>query len=406
MPSITPAQAHQIDTLLLRHQALWRSHSYGIHCPDWLPDHPELTHRLLSLSDQVVQQLQADDSALLATAADCFADAQQIQDIIQPFQWRDAPLPSEEPPSGIPGRKWQQIRHFLGRARYLEKNTEQKSNTIIEWCSGKAHLGRAAHSLTGQPVLGLEIDPDLVAAANRHYEGTGITVAQCDVLSDAVRQYLTPPPTTILALHACGGLHQRLLTSTSEQQCPHIVLAPCCYHRFNAGYRALSCPLRDSNLQLENHDLRSAVRQSCTARAGEIHQRRELQAGQLAFRVLLQDNGLDPAMPLPSLKHPGRSKVQEGDDLAGLFDTYAQRKDITPRLRRAQEDYRALGQSLLARAERLELARMLFRRLLELRCVFDSALYLQERGYQCAVEAFCPPGLSPRNLLISATKSP
>jgi hypothetical protein len=49
---------------------------------------------------------------------------------------------------------------------------------------------------------------------------------------------------------------------------------------------------------------------------------------------------------------------------------------------------------------------MAFRRALELRCVLDSLLYLQEQGYQCSLSEFCSASLSPRNLLIQAQKSP
>lgn len=399
----------QIDALLVRHTALWRSHSYALHCPAWLSHYPDLTQHLLSLSDTQVQHLQADDSALLNAVGDGFGDAGQILDLVQPFEWQGPPPSREEPPKGTPGRKWQQIRSFLSSNAAPLVNIPESlpagtaaapPHTVVEWCSGKAHLGRAIHEQTGAAVLGLEIDPSLVADATPQNTAPPIRIAGCDVLSEAVWQHLSPPPDWIVALHACGGLHQRLLTCASQRGCQHITLAPCCYHRYNAGYQPLSRTVQGSALRLTNQELRSAVRQSCTARAGEISQRRHRQARQLAFRLLLQDNGHDPAMPLPSLKG-----AEATDNLAALFQHYARAKCISAQPQRSTEEYSAMGKALLNRAERLELARMLFRRLLELRCVLDSALYLQEQGYQCEVKAFCDPAVSPRNLLITASKS-
>ena len=54
--------------------------------------------------------------------------------------------------------------------------------------------------------------------------------------------------------------------------------------------------------------------------------------------------------------------------------------------------------------EQRGLAAMLFRRLLELRCVLDSALFLCEQDYHVTLSVFCPSTTTPRNFLLSARR--
>ncbi|MNJ72573.1 hypothetical protein D3C77_692410 [compost metagenome] len=52
----------------------------------------------------------------------------------------------------------------------------------------------------------------------------------------------------------------------------------------------------------------------------------------------------------------------------------------------------------------LELVRGLFRRPLELWLLLDRALFLHEQGYRVRLGCFCPPHLTPRNLLLLAER--
>jgi hypothetical protein len=381
---------HHIDELLLRHQAIWRSHAYQLFVPTWLQDQPELCHFLLELNDDQVRNLQGDDLALLTAITPFFDDAKAIHQLIQPYQDQSRQQ-VKEPPAGIPGRKWQQILAFC----HAQSPPKGK---VLEWCSGKSYLGRAIHQQSGQNILALEINSDLVNSGH-HRAAPQHQLQQCDVLSDKVWSYFSNDIQRAVALHACGGLHQRLLQCASHQQCPEIALSPCCYHRFIDHYRPLSPQLQSAKLQLDKTDLRTAVRQSSTAHQGEIASRRTLQSAQLAFRVLLQDNSLDSNMPLPSLSlRWAKSSTTE------LLQHYRQQKSLTLNYKKPIAEYHNLGAALLARAERLELARMAFRRLLELRCVLDGILFLEEQGYRCTLKAFCHHALTPRNLLLFATK--
>jgi hypothetical protein len=74
-----------------------------------------------------------------------------------------------------------------------------------------------------------------------------------------------------------------------------------------------------------------------------------------------------------------------------------QRPDFQEALRQAQArliSVRALG-----------LLRAVFRRPIELWLVLDRVCYLQEHGFDVQLGTFCPPSITPRNLLIIAQKA-
>ena len=54
---------------------------------------------------------------------------------------------------------------------------------------------------------------------------------------------------------------------------------------------------------------------------------------------------------------------------------------------------------------RLEQVQHLFRRPLELWLVLDIALFLEEHGYQIQLSELCDASLTPRNLLLQASKA-
>jgi hypothetical protein len=62
------------------------------------------------------------------------------------------------------------------------------------------------------------------------------------------------------------------------------------------------------------------------------------------------------------------------------------------------------GQLRWRQVQRLQILRHLFRRALELWLVLDRALYLQEHGYHIELFQFCSRQLTPRNLLLQATR--
>lgn len=378
-----------IDQLLSQHEALWRAGSNA----EPAPHYDALFRALRTLSADDVAQLQGDDLMLLERLSPHFADTKDILAILSCFPPPIAP-PHIEPPNGIGGRKWQQIQAFCGGLASLSGN-------VIEWCSGKGYLGQALrlhpqHSPLS--VTGLEIDSDLAASGNRRHANTHQRIVRCDVLSEQAESFVADA-NAIIALHACGGLHQRMLKVAAATSAKQIALAPCCYHRFIEQYAPLSRAVNNSSLSITTQDLRLAVRQTVTARRGETQARRQLQHWWLASRQLAQQQGvaLDHYRALPhSAAKKGFSYFVEQQCTANGIATLDM-SDADTALAQASD--------LQLAQEQRGLASMLFRRLLELRCVLDSALFLCEQDYQVKLSVFCPSTTTPRNFLLSASRS-
>jgi hypothetical protein len=402
------SRAQQLNTLLNQHQSLWRHNAYNEVSPRSFRDFPNLLVFLLNLSDEELQHLQANDRDLLTALAPYFPPAAELLSLIT----LAAPPPHQntEPPRGIPGRKWLQIQAFIDahpRSDAASHSGESlpevrlDNTAIIEWCSGKGYLSEALTKRYELDAIGLEIDPSLVAAGNlrastaKHHR----RVIACDVLSDQVFQHVDSSR-QLLALHACGGLHQRLLNTAAVQKNPRLSISPCCYHRFNQGeYRYLSAQMQGSELRFSNDDLRTAVRQTKTARSGETQARRQLQAWYLGLRLILEEHRIATNTPLPSTPQHW-SKTSFRDWLNAVLIL----KPLELSLPANLTQYEKAGWQCLREAERIDLVRMAFRRAIELHCVLDSVLFLEEHHYHCTLSEFCASSLTPRNLLIQAEK--
>lgn len=386
----------KLDNILTQYADIWRTSPFSTPKPSWLDSHPKLQEWLLTLSDEDVDRLQGDDNLLCQQIAAYFPVAQEIYSLIQlPFsKGRTLAERSYAWQRDVPGRKVEQIEAFAAA-------TGEVTSPLIEWCSGKLHLGRYLAEQFNVPVLGLEINSSLVQQANQLAlrMKSDARVEQCDVLSVEAEHKLNDQQHAI-ALHACGGLHVSLLHGCVEKRVQRITLSPCCYHRFNqsAIYQPLSSIAKGSGLQLDEDDLRSAVRQSNTAAERERTKRKALQRWRLGFDLLQRDvRGVDEYLPVPSLsvkllETNFRHFCQHAAGIKGL--TLPNDLDF--------DDYEIEGERRFFEYARYELVRMTFRRALECWLVLDRVMYLEECGYQCSLSQFCAAELTPRNLLIDA----
>lgn len=387
----------QLNQILIDFADMWRESPFSTSEPRWLDQYPSLKDWLLTLSDDEVDRLQGDDNLLCQQIAPYLPVAQQIYALIQfPFnEHQPSVVRSYAWQRDVPGRKAEQIEAFAA-------STGDVTHPLIEWCSGKLHLGRYLAEQFNVPVVGLEINQRLVQQANQLAQrmASEARVEQCDVLSEDVVKKLNHQQHAI-ALHACGGLHVSLLQGCIEQRVSRISLAPCCYHRFipSGAYQPLSTIAKNSQLTLNGDDLRTAVRQSNTAADREREKRKKLQRWRLGFDALQRDiRGIDEYLPVPSLSVKCLDRT---------FDEFchhvAQLKDIALSGTIDFEGYEAKGNARFYEYSRYELARMAFRRALECWLVLDRVLYLEEYGYQCQLMQFCSVDLTPRNFLIDAT---
>ncbi|WP_445766975.1 methyltransferase [Rheinheimera sp.] len=356
-----------------------------------------------------VQQLleKLPETELLALEQDPFA-RQQLFDELFPALFQ---LPQLEPllhqatltplpplpfwlETGIGGRKLQQIealcQHWPGRQL-----------PVLEWCAGKGHLGRVlAHRFT-QPVLSVEWQQDL-CQQGRELAGK-FKLPQHFVCADVLQQTfgVLQPQQQVVALHACGQLHISLLQQLVATGCQQLHLVPCCYHLISAdSYQPLSAMGQQAVLCLSKDDLKLVVQGQVTA--GERIER--LRHTEIWWRLAYDElrvavTGQQQYQPLPSV-----AKHWFSGNFTDFAAWAAQQHQLTLPAAFNAECYLAQAQRRVLQVRKIELVRHLFRRPLELWLALDKALFLQQYGYDVSLTEFCDYQLTPRNLLLQASK--
>ncbi|QEM83980.1 methyltransferase [Halomonas binhaiensis] len=382
----------------MHRQSPWQQHvsRYG-----WVA---HLAECLTELDDETCMRLQDDpfdDSPLAAwlpvselaelVAVPNGVESERLSAIMEaPSRWADH----------VGGRKWQQMAAFA--AHMLPPGLQPGLQPMVEWCAGKGHLARLLSRLHGVEVTGLEWQRVLCDEGQRLADRQGVAVQlSCqDVMQDDVVTWLEGR--SVVALHACGDLHVRLL-ELARQHATTVTLAPCCYQRTRyTDYRPLSHLAREETtrqgLCLSREHLALSVQETVTASHGERRKRERASAWRLGFDELQREiSGIDEYLPIPSLSH-GRLP----QDFAGFCHWAADQKHValTPSI--DWSAFEAQGWERLSRVRRWELVRHLFRRPLEMWLVLDRVVWLEEAGFDVELCEFCERHLTPRNLLIRA----
>ncbi|TDO96267.1 methyltransferase [Marinomonas balearica] len=380
-----------LDRWLTKTQPLWQVASFASMDWPWRTVFPELTAHLEN-NTTLGSTAQSIEATLLETVRD-FTPAPKIplHDFIATQQ---SELPSYFK-SGIKGRKWTQIDRF--------SKLVPQSDSTLEWCAGKGHLGKAIAYRNSTKVVSLEWQQALCDAGEDC--ARKLNLDQTFVCADVLNSDTTPTlkrVTSAVALHACGDLHRILIEQGLECGIGAFTVSPCCYHLTQEDiYTPLSQTARQSHLSLNKNDLRLAVKEIATAGQREQHHRaRELSyrlgfdAWQRAFR------NTDEYLPL--------SKAPDAIMRQG-FEAYCQwaakEKQLTLPTNAQLTGYETIGEQRKSKVLKIEAVTQYFRRPLELWLVLDRALRLEEAGYTVEVGEFCDKSTTPRNLLIRAIDS-
>jgi hypothetical protein len=390
-PGTLRAQFETIEKALLKLAPLWKPQPFKQRRPPWCESHPELAEALLALDGDTYARLFHNDDALQSFLAQYVPDFSGLQALTQ--------LPESSPQTQraerhldweIPGRKWQQIDRFSRAIGTVH-------GALLEWCGGKGHLGRVLAMRNQVPVTTLEHNGELCAEGERLAMRAGVQQVfhQVDVLSPlspALGGFHT------VALHACGELHRTLLRRVIADGLEAVDIAPCCYHLGSGErYQAFN---EYARLQLSRDDLRLAVTGNATSSPREVRLRDREMAWKLGFielrNVLQNDDGYQNLRPVDKrwLK-------------AGFEDfchALASRECLELPKGIDWQHYETLGWQRQREVMRLSLPRHAVRRGLELWLVLDMALALRQHGYEVRLQNFCPPYISPRNILLSARR--
>lgn len=384
----------QVSDLLKRYRAYWQFSPMNCHTLPW---QTELTTLLQTLSASDLAALDQSPQQQLQQFGQFFPELTQL-----PLFWHASSQASNDNPwpfwltNGINGRKLEQIQQFC-------HFVPQSNLPVLEWCAGKGHLGRLHSAASGCQVTSIEWQQALCEEGQQLAERFQLTqqFVQADVFStDAAKQVKAEQQ--VLALHACGQLHLRLLEVATQVGTAALQLVPCCYHLIpHEQYQPLSSLAQRTGLTLSRQDLKMAVQGQVTAGERIARLRQTEVTWRLAYDILRQNlTGISQYQPLPSLaKHWFSGHFADFVVHAAALQQLELPKlpDLMPFLTKGAKRYML--------QQRLDAVRHLFRRPLELYLVLDRAVFLQEQGYQVQLFAFCDYQLTPRNFCIHASRA-
>lgn len=380
-----------LEELLLAQRSLWHPQPFRELRPVWVDALPGLADTLISLDDDETEWLADDDIAARALLGKHLAGLDALQCLL------DLPVCAANPsvPAGnrwaweIPGRKRQQIEAFAAAA-------QTAGQPVLDWCCGKGHLGRLLALNWRLPVTGLERDQTLCEAGAVLGQRAGVDhrfLAADALLTEAQPQAAQH----VVALHACGHLHRRVIRQGAMRGVARFDVAPCCYHLgVDGSYQPFS---EGRQLTLTHDDARLAVTETVTAPARDRRRRDREMAWKLAFdawRRLVTDGSYRNFKPIPSAWMLGSfadfmrwMTAREGlpDIAGGDLDRFEHQGWIRQR-----------------EVMRYSIVRHAFRRAVEVWLALDLAVFLENASYDVRLGVFCPRQLTPRNLLLSARR--
>ncbi len=381
----------ELQTLLETLDDFWRPAPFHVRKPGWCDRRPDLAAAVRALDDSALERFRFDPAAAATWFAPRLPELDALQALCAIPRLPERALPAIDARHldwAVPGRKREQIEDFVSRSPRHDK-------PLLEWCSGKGHLGRHAALRDHVAITSLELDPVLCEQAVMLATRAGVaqTVICEDALSATAQARIRDH--TVLALHACGELHRSLVRNAPRTHAHAYRIAPCCYHR---GAGALYQPLNPfATLTLDSRALRLAVTELVTAPGRDRRQLARDQAWKLGFIALrnsLQGEAERSFKPIPP------------DWLRGDFPSFCSRIASRETLTLPDKvDWQHWENEGLRRREemaRLELVRHAFRRPLEIWLVLDICLALEQAGFAVSMGTFCERALTPRNLMVLA----
>lgn len=391
MPASPRFDFDTLDRLLDAHQHWWRPAPFRDRHLPWTTQLPGLTSALISLSDEDYQHLRLNDQAARQFLS------RWIPDILALDQFPDPPAPplpeGFREPAHVPGRKAGQVACF---SALLPAGPQR----LVEWCAGQGWLLQAAlERFPQRQGLGLEWQARLCQQGEQRIRAARLsaTLQPCDVM-DPDQVPTLGSTDTVLALHACGHLHQQLVRLAPGMGVHSIHLSPCCYHLGSPD--PLSQQGARARLKAGLLDRHLAVQDITTGHSNRSKRNEKASQWRLGYDALRQAlTGEDGYRPLKSM--PGR--IWQGSFEAFAMEAAAHHGLALP----ASVDWQhwlAEGARAHGRIRRLELVRRQYRRLLEWWLAMDTAAALEERGYRVQLGLFCEGALTPRNLLIQAMR--
>lgn len=386
-------QFEEINELLEKTRQYWQILPFQHLEHPWKND-PALSQFLASLDTEYIEYLDEHDELLREKISEFLPFS---LDVIAPLHRTDGRL--DDVPvwfkAGIKGRKWLQIEKFSSQV-------PNNGSSVLEWCAGKGHLGRALGLTQQRSITSLEWQQSLCEQGKLLADKYQVDqrFVQGDVYAPSTKLLLQPKQ-HVIALHACGDLHVELFKQASLASSQSLTVAPCCYHLINdETYQPLSLAAQRSELQLNKRDLALSMAQTVVATQRERKHRATEIAWRLGFDLLQREiRNDDSYLPLPSIRQ---------SMLTGHFSDFCrwacEAKSLPFPGDVDIEKYQQLGWQRRKTNAQIELVTHAFRQLIERWLLLDRALFLVEQGYDVTLSEFCDKRVTPRNALIKAER--
>ncbi|RUO60897.1 methyltransferase [Pseudidiomarina marina] len=355
-----------------------------------------LIDALDATTDEELANIDSDIKLQREFFAPWFAEVYDLPEVATVIPSQKLPVPFWLE-NGIGGRKIEQIKAFISQLPL-------RNTSILEWCSGKGHLGRLIAFSQNRQVTSIEWQSQLCESGQSIAQQYQLpqNFIHADVMKDDLSSTWDDVDCAV-ALHACGDLHIELIQQGAATHCTELMIAPCCYHLTASDiYKGLSQCAQDfiqtHDLSLTREHLKLAVQGQVTAGARVARLRHTEVQWRLAYHEIYQwITGNRSYQPLSSVaKHWFSGEFKDFVQWAAEQHHIQLPECIDWQL------FLEKGRQAASQVARLEFVRHVFRRPLESMLVLDRAEYLRESGYNVAVREFCSYQLTPRNFLIHA----
>jgi len=350
------------------------------------------TSYLLALDDTQLKHAEAHGLAAILTSdapRDLLALARDIAAVTTlPRVAGSTPL-GQEALRNVRLRKRAQLSGLLSAVAPMAEAAQR----IVDVGAGSGHFTRLSADLFQRQAVGLERNPERVAAAQRRSGGELTTFVAVDA-RDGLR--FTPHDLAI-GLHACGELGDRLVQAAAFAQCD-LSLVSCCLQKISAATRvplAQGLPLRREHLGLTNltaqpRGVESSIDVTIAARQTRY-----------ALGLLLRARGLD--IP-PGAEMSGINRRQASAGLSVVAAKALALRELPPASGAEVAQHLAVAAQHYSLIRRLSLPRSMLSRLVEVLVSLDRAAHLEAHGLHSAVVTLFSRAVSPRNIGIFASR--
>ena len=270
------------------------------------------------------------------------------------------------------------------------------ASRIVDVGAGSGHFTRLSAELFERDALGLEHNPERVAAAQRR---AGNGRARFEAV-DARSALALDASDLAIGLHCCGELGDHLVTAAAQSGCD-LALVSCCLQKISAPSRApLSRLAAGSALGRQHLGLTNLTAQPQGVEA-DIETTLAARRTRYALGRLLRARGV--ALE-PGAEMSGINRRQANHGLAVVAERALTLRGLPPASAAELAEHDAAASRDYALIRRLSLPRSMLARLVEVLVSLDRAQHLQEAGAHVLVASLFDRGISPRNIGIFASQ--